>query len=274
MPQKSEKSHVNATGTNVKTLTKRKEFLTRLKTGEYTEIQAVIETMHFEKIQNSAPSVPHLVMESLLQAIENGRIKVNEDLPPERELAESLGVGRGSLRESMAVLNFMGIIETRGNRKVVVKDADYFRKALSFINMSDRADSFADFMEFRRSNELAIARLASERATKEDLEKIESMVVRLENDPADYQADVEFHIHLANASHNMIFATILDYVNYMILDLRMRFFTCTDYHGKTAAAHRRIFEAVKAGDAESAAAEMDRHLHIIEAYAEESPSAE
>ena len=72
----------------------------------------------------------------------------------------------------------------------------------------------------------------------------------------------------------MIFATILDYVNYMILDLRMRFFTCTDYHGKTAAAHRRIYEAVKSGDAEAAAAEMDRHLHIIEAYAEESPVGE
>ena len=225
--------------------------------------------MRFERIQNSAPSIPNLVMESLLKAIEDGVVKVNQELPPERELAEALGVGRGSLRESLAVLSFMGIIESRGYRKVVVKDADYFRKALSFINMSNRADSFEDFMEFRRSNELAIARLASQRATEEDLKKIESMVVRLENDPADYQADVEFHIHLANASHNMIYATILDYVNYMILDLRMRFFTCTDYHGKTASAHRRIYEAVRAKDADAAAREMDRHLNIIEDYYEE-----
>ena len=225
--------------------------------------------MGFEKIQSTGPAVPHRVMDSLLGAIENGNIKVNEDLPPERELSEALGVGRSSLRESLAVLNFMGIIETRGNRKMVSKDADYFRKALSFINMSNRADSFEDFMEFRRSNELAIARLASERATEEDLRAIEDAVIRLENDPADYRADVDFHIHLANASHNMIYATILDYVNYMILDLRLRFFTREDYHGKTAAAHRRIYEAVCHRDADTAAAEMDMHLHIIEGYYEE-----
>ena len=80
--------------------------------------------MGFEKIQSTGPAVPHLVMDSLLGAIENGTIKVNEDLPPERELSEALGVGRSSLRESLAVLNFMGIIETRGNRKMVSKDAD------------------------------------------------------------------------------------------------------------------------------------------------------
>ena len=63
--------------------------------------------MQFDKIQVSAPKVPELVMDSLLNAIETGKIKVDEDLPPERELAEALGVGRGSLRESLAVLEFM-----------------------------------------------------------------------------------------------------------------------------------------------------------------------
>ena len=65
--------------------------------------------MRFERIQNSAPSIPNLVMESLLKAIEDGVVKVNQELPPERELAEALGVGRGSLRESLAVLSFMGM---------------------------------------------------------------------------------------------------------------------------------------------------------------------
>ena len=89
---------------------------------------------------------------------------------------------------------------------------------------------------------------------------------RLERNASDYQADVDFHINLAYASHNMIFATMLDYINYMILDLRLRYFERSDYHGKTKEAHRRIYEAVKARDADRAAYEMDRHLSIIEDY--------
>jgi GntR family transcriptional regulator, transcriptional repressor for pyruvate dehydrogenase complex len=229
--------------------------------------------MQLDKIQVSSPKVPELVMNSLLDAINTGKIKVNDDLPPERELAEALGVGRGSLRESLAVLEFMGVIETRGNRKVVIKSADYFQKALSFVHLSEYADTFEDFMEFRRSNEIAIVKLACERATEEDLEKIDKCVKRLDQNPSDFQADVDFHIELANASHNMIFATIMDYVNYMILDLRMRFFALPNYHDKTVSAHRRIYEAVKDRDSERAAIEMSRHLSIIEAYAAEEGSS-
>lgn len=222
--------------------------------------------MQFDKIQVTAPKVPELVMNSLLNAINTGKIKINEDLPPERELAESLGVGRGSLRESLSVLEFMGVIETRGNRKVVVKNADYFQKALTFIRMSENEDTFEDFMEFRRSNELAIVRLACVRATDEDLALLREAVDRLDANPSDYMADVEFHIRLANASHNTIFAAIMDYVNYLILDLRMRFFTRSDYHDKTVNAHRRIYEAVLARDGDRAAYEMGKHLTIIEGY--------
>ena len=225
--------------------------------------------MELDKIQVTSTKIPELVMNSLLDAINTGKIQVNQELPPERELSEALGVGRGSLRESLAVLEFMGVIETRGNRKVVIKDAAYFRKALSFVRMSEYTDTFEDFMEFRRSNELAIVKLACERATGEDLENIDKCVERLASNPSDYQADVDFHIELAKASHNMIFATIMDYVNYMILDLRMRFFALPNYHDKTVSAHRRIYEAVKDRDGERAAMEMSRHLGIIEAYASE-----
>jgi GntR family transcriptional repressor for pyruvate dehydrogenase complex len=230
-----------------------------------------VRAMQFDKIQVSAPKVPELVMDSLLDAIETGKIKVNEDLPPERELAEALGVGRGSLRESLAVLEFMGVIESRGNRKVVAKNADYFKKALSFISMSQNEDTFEDFMEFRRSNEIAIARLASQRATPEDLEKLRECVERLDVNPADYQADVDFHMNLANASHNMIYATMMDLVNFLILDLRLRYFARPDYHDKTVFAHRSIYEAVAARDPDKAAKEMERHLDIINEYYAEQP---
>ena len=222
--------------------------------------------MQFEKIQNNGPKVPELVMDSLLKAMEEGTIRVGEELPPERDLAEALGISRNSLRECLAILNFMGIVENRGNRKILVKYADRFRKARSLIELSYSQDTFEDFMEFRRTNEREIARLACRRATEEDLERLRNSVERLESDASDFEADVEFHVNLAYASHNTIFAAMLNYVNSLILELRMRFFEREEYHGKTAEAHRRIYEAVLARDEELAAYEMGRHLRIIENY--------
>ena len=222
--------------------------------------------MQFEKIQNNGPKVPELVMDSLLKAMEEGTIKVGEELPPERDLAEALGISRNSLRECLSIMSFMGIVENRGNRKILVKNADRFRKARSLIELSYSQDTFEDFMEFRRTIEREIARLACRRATEEDLQKLRSSVERLEADATDYEADVEFHVNLAYASHNTIFATVLNFVNSLILELRMRFFELEEYHGETAEAHRRIYEAVLARDEELAVYEMGRHLKIIENY--------
>ena len=53
--------------------------------------------MQFEKIQNNGPKVPELVMDSLLKAMEAGTIRVGEELPPERNLAEALGISQPSV---------------------------------------------------------------------------------------------------------------------------------------------------------------------------------
>ena len=103
--------------------------------------------MQFEKIQNNPTRIPELVMDSLLKAIEAGKIRVGDELPPERDLAEALGISRNSLRECLSVLSFMGIVENRGNRKILVKNAEYFRNARSLIELSYSQDAFEDFME-------------------------------------------------------------------------------------------------------------------------------
>lgn len=226
--------------------------------------------MSLEKIQHQAPKVPELVMKSLLKAIDAGTIRLGEDLLPERELSIALGVGRGSLRECLAILEFLGVIQSRGNRKVVVKTADYIQKAISFLRLSERTAVFSQFIEFRRVNEVAIAQLACERATEADLALIKECVDRMEAAPADADADCDFHIALAHASHNAMFAATLDLVNSMIMDLRNRFFAMPDYPEKTLAAHRAIYQAVLARDKRQAKREMEQHLKNIENFAARS----
>ncbi|NYB74934.1 FadR family transcriptional regulator [Sedimentibacter hydroxybenzoicus DSM 7310] len=208
-------------------------------------------------------------MDAIINAIIDGNIKINEELLPERELAAILGVGRGSLRESLAILEFLGIIETKGNRKVVVKGTDSIEKAISIIRLSKNTDSIVDFIEFRRVIETAIVKLACERATDEDIRLIKSSVDRLEEDPNDFIADSEFHINLAKASHNPIFAAVLDFVNSMMMDLRSRFYTVKDYHMKTVTEHRNILKAIENKNADQAVEQINTHLNNIEQFSKE-----
>ena len=160
--------------------------------------------MQLAKKGSGDQKIPEKVMWALIDAIESGQIKVGEEMISERDLAETLGVGRGSLRECLGILEFLGAIENRGYRKAVVRDADYIRRIISLVRVSDQEGIQDDFSEFRRVTEAAIAELASQRATEEDLEQLREALAALEAEPMDYQNDVRFHDALAKASHNMI----------------------------------------------------------------------
>ena len=187
-------------------------------------------------------------------------------------MAEQLGVGRGSLRECLAILEFLGAIEINGNRKKVARNADYIRRAISFVRVSNQWDSQEDFNEFRRVNEVAIAGLAASRATEQDLEQVLHAVERLEQNPKDAMADVAFHDALAVASHNMMLAATIHLVNSMIANVRNRFYDRPDYIRRSQESHRAIFKAVQAGDGERARQEMNRHLDIVDEFSKRYPA--
>ena len=227
--------------------------------------------MQLQKIQYDAPKIPELVMQALIEAIESGHIRVGEELPSERDLAETLGVGRGSLRECLAILEFLGAIQIRSNRKVVVRDADYIQKAISCVRISNKMDTQADFTECRRVNEVAIVELACARATEEDLTAIYKAIEHLEAEPDNYMWDVEFHDALAVASHNAMLAATMHLVNSMIADIRERFLGRPNYQQVTHQSHCAIYEAVKARDPVRARKEMESHLAIVEDFARKYP---
>jgi len=229
--------------------------------------------MQLEKIQNVSPKIPELVMQALINAIENGQIQVGKELPSERDLAEQLGVGRGSLRECLAILEFLGAIESRGYRKAVVREADYIRKAISFIRISNEQDTQRDFNEFRKINEMAIVELACQRATEKDLDAVLAALKYMEACPGEPLADVAFHDAMAVASHNTILAATIHLVNSMIVDLRTRFFHYPNFPQIALESHWAIYNAVKSRDIETARQEMKHHLEIVEEFRAQYPKS-
>jgi len=228
--------------------------------------------MAFEKIQNMNPKIPELIMQSLIKEIEAGEITVGAELPSERDLAEALGVGRGSLRECLAILEFMGAIESHGYRKVLMRDADYILKVTSWIETAnDNMSSQQSFNEFRRVIETGTVELACSRATEQDLINMEKTIRRMEIYPDDYMNDVAFHDAIAVASHNSMLASTLHLINSYIADVRIRFWDLPTYQEKTLTSHRNIFEAIKARDPRRAQLEMILHLEIVREFSEKYP---
>lgn len=227
--------------------------------------------MQLEKIQINTPRVPELIMVALTSAIDQGKLQVGSELPSERDLSESLGVGRGSLRECLAILEFMGAIESRGSRKRLLRNSDYIRKVTQWVSSANQLDSRKTFTEFRRVIEVGIAELACQRATDDDLAAMEKAMLALENEPDKYMHDVEFHDALAVASHNAMLASTIHLVNNLIADVRIRFWDLPNYQEKTNLSHAGIYEAVKTRDAQKARHEMIEHLKIVDEFAQKYP---
>jgi GntR family transcriptional repressor for pyruvate dehydrogenase complex len=150
------------------------------------------------------------VEQVLLQRIAKGVYRVGDRLPTERELAESLGVSRGSVREALSRLHSMGltrIVRGRGGGWFVeVPDSATLSHALSLMLMVKGVTNAA-LVEARIILAPPIAALAAERATAEDIAELEALCDVYEADShsdAAHRAHVAFHVKLAEACGNPI----------------------------------------------------------------------
>ena len=138
-------------------------------------------------------------------------------IPPERELCQRLGVGRASLREALKALEIMGMIETRlGEGTFVCGRSEFFSRPLLWAITGSAKSDAHELVEARELIESETAKLAAERATAEDLQTIRKHLDEMEaaiDDPATFlEADLNFHLAVANSAHNRILANALSLI--------------------------------------------------------------
>ena len=158
-------------------------------------------------------SVHETIVYALGSEIVNGIIRPGDRLPGDKELMARFAASRTALREAMKVLSAKGLMEARQRAGTHVRsrsewdllDAD----VLSWHQPENISESFtADLVELRELIEPVAARLAADRATVGDLERMEAAYLRMEETVDDYeewyQADLEFHLAVLHASHNQL----------------------------------------------------------------------
>ena len=216
------------------------------------------------------PKISELVMHAIEEGLDSGKLRVGEELPSERDFAAALGVSRAPLRECLAILSFLGVLENRGNRKIIVRDASYLRRAMGIVQFSSAFEVQDDVIEFRRVNETAIVSLACDRAMREDLDRIRDALDRLRDDLYDDEADVDFHMELARASHNSMFIVMMELFKTIIRDVRLQYSRLPNYYLRTYNSHRRIYEAICARDRATASEEIAHHVELVRSFQREA----
>lgn len=215
------------------------------------------------------------------KAITEGQYPVGSQLPPERELAVQLGVSRPTLRQALSTLDARGWLESRqgGGHRVCRHLGDGFSDPLMALLSTDR-DYQYDILEYRNALEGMAAWYAALRATDADCQRLQSCVTELErchragNAAEQATADVEFHLAIAEASHNAVllqnmkalFRVLASSIAKSVFQIAGQ----GDSADRLLAQHQALLGAIVSGDAPAAQRASQRHLGFVESCLNES----
>ena len=208
----------------------------------------------------------------------NGKLKPGSKLPPERELAYMLGVGRPALRQALKALATMGIIDSRVGRGTFVNASSWELLAapMDFMMLLN-AVTIKELFEVRRALEVELAGIAAERSTEEHLEQlnlnVQKQQTNLTNRDEFLKRDGEFHVIVAKASGNILFLAILDNCSRLMLESRRQLILTESDLSLSFHDHQSIYREISAGNKLGAREAMLNHLDRVYKHWEETQPA-
>ena len=229
----------------------------------------------FDKVVKS--TVPGQVIEQVKELLVKGELKRGDRLPPERQLADMLGVSRPSLREALRALEYAGMLETRVGEGIFVADGDSIMMNNLLMLHLIKQYALEEMIEVRKALETSNVRFAVLRARDEDLaalkEILEQSRSQIANKAAFIKSDYAFHQAIAVASGNSILATMLQTMRTMMSDFNSQLLTSQEGRQQVYAHHKKIVEAILNRDEKAAQDAMFLHLeNVVQSMKKASPS--
>lgn len=233
-----------------------------------------------ELTSSFAPVKRRRAFEDIIVQIENaiheGRLTVGDRLPPERELAEIFQVSRASVREALRVLEAFGVLSARRGTGA---DSGSILSAQNESPLSGLLRLYAsllqmplqDLLDVREAIEMLTARRAAERASPEEIERLEGIIESMRNSrtPEDFLTlDTEFHVTLARASGNSVAPLIMGALRDAIAHQMLGAFKALEESGSWVSErawlireHAQLLQTVASKDPDAAAHAFSRHVH-------------
>ncbi|KPU95883.1 hypothetical protein APR50_04260 [Variovorax paradoxus] len=211
----------------------------------------------------------------ILAYLRDRRLQPGDRLPSERDLAERLGVGRNAVREALATLVTLRIVESRPNSGIYLRHVEREGSFEALVMLTDMGAvptpvEVAETMEVRGHLEVLAAGLACQRRTEADLARMEAVLRRTEQVLAEggniAAADTEFHVALVDATHNSVLVRVL-HAFYRFTGRRREAMFADTVQGRASLLdHRRLLGHIRARDAAKAQLLILRHMDRARSY--------
>ena len=217
------------------------------------------------------------VIEHIKNEIWQGTLKRGERLPPERELADSLGVSRNSVREAIRTLGLMGFVSSmQGAGNFVTCDIQQNMSESLRMMLLLGETNYLQICQLRCGLETENARLAAERILPKQTARLQELVELMRQEPDAEKAsryDLEFHRLLCEASGNRLikalFSAMMATVEDFISTMYRRISQNEEQMEKLHAAHGQLAQALAAHDHSAAAHALMAHFETVDASIKE-----
>jgi GntR family transcriptional repressor for pyruvate dehydrogenase complex len=198
----------------------------------------------------------------------DGTFPPGEPLPSERHLAERFGVSRGSIRDALRTLETIGLLETRHGQGTYPHELSVDRLVAPLASvMAYRSDLQDELLDVRRMFEPAVARVAAQRATEEDLADLQRILdtqrQKLKTGQSAIVEDTAFHAILARSTRNRVVMSIMATLNGLLVDSRTQSLQQKGRPARSIDGHEAVVAALRRRDAEGASQAMYTHIDQI-----------
>src|SRR5580700_9639183 len=211
--------------------------------------------------------------EQIVQQVEasilKGQLKPGDQLPSERELAVKFGVSRTAVREAVKTLREKGLVEPFSGRGTFVTNgtSQAIRQSLDLMIRINQQEGSAHLAEMRLVLEPEIAGMAASRIEGQLLgtmrETVAVMDRNLHDRDAYIEADLDFHLALAEAVGNPLILSLLDSIVGLLREQRSRIFNVDGGPERGQFHHKRILAAIEQRDSDAAREAMRAHLQQV-----------
>lgn len=221
--------------------------------------------MQFKKLDRRRLS--QVIADDLEDAIISGAFEFGARLPSEQSLANQFEVSRNVIREAFKILQERGLIDIQGGSGAYVchPSSDTLIDAFGrYVRLINADSSIGHLYEARRTLEVTIARLAADRATEQDLEALSVLLNDMREHAGSIEkwtkADLEFHLTLAQFTHNPFFTVLLEPLVDLLRNVISQGYLVPGAADTGLEAHIKMYECLKNRDPDGASQAMKTHL--------------
>lgn len=204
------------------------------------------------------------VADGIMNLIQETPYKAGDKLPTEKELCESTGAGRNTVREALKILASRNVLEIRQGAGTFVSEKQGIPDdPLGFSMVNDHVKLTRDLLQVRIMLEPQIAALAAQCAKEHEIRELEEILEEMEaamKKREDYsELDTKFHTKIAQCTHNIVMENLLPVIGKGVAVFAKEV-AQTEYD-RTWISHRKIFCYIR--DHKPFEAEMEMQYHLL-----------